>query len=122
MGVCAAACTFTLGVQVGAGATGTVSVDAADDVSAGWAAWTGAEVWIGSAVSVGCSTAVEEEVWIDSAVSVGCSAAVEEEELLESSLPPRADSTPLVTVPTVDSIHSVTSPAQPRTRLAMSEA
>lgn len=118
---CAATCTFALGVQVGAGATEVVSVDAAD-VSAGWAASTGAEVvWIGAAVSVGCSTAVEE-VWIGSAVSVGCSAAVEEEELLESSSPLRADSRPLVIVPMVDSIHSVTSPAQPRTRLAMSEA
>lgn len=124
--VCAAKCTFALGVQVGAGATGVVSVDAADDVSAGWAASTGAEVvWIGAAVSMGCSTAVEEEVWAGSAgsaVSVGCSAAVEEEELLESSSPVRADSRPLVMVPMVDSIHSVTSPAQPRTRLAMSEA
>lgn len=121
--VCAAMCTFALGVQVGAGITEVVSVDAADDVSAGWAASTGAEVvWIGAAVSVGCSTAVEEEVWIGSVVSVGCSAAVEEEELLESSSPLRADSRPLVIVPMVDSIHSVTSPAQPRTRLAMSEA
>ena len=110
-------CTFTLGVQVGAGATEVVS-DAADDVSAGWAASTGAEeAWVGSA-------ATEEELSTGSAASVGCSAAVEEEEeeeLESSSEPPRTDPTALVRVPMVDSTHSVTSPAQPRTRLAMSE-
>lgn len=100
---------------MGAGATEVVS-DAADDVSAGWAASTGAEeAWVGSA-------ATEEELTTGSAASVGCSVAVEEEELLESSSAlPRSDPTALVRVPMVDSTHSVTSPAQPRTRLAMSE-
>lgn len=58
---------------------------------------------------------MEEEVWVVSAASVV-------EELLESSSPLRSDSAPLVMDAMVDSTHSLTSPAQPRTRLAISEA